>query len=71
MNGALDCMLSLDSALIVDNSALQVSFYSILIYLKVTKIATFLAKEIHAQILNSMWDSRLSNVPQRFVGTNF
>ena len=53
----LDCMLSLDSGVIVDNSALHVPFYdpSLLFHKKLH----LLAKEIHTQICNSMWDSRL------------
>ena len=30
-----------------------------------------LAKEIHTQIRNSVWDSRFTHVVQRLVGTNF
>ena len=71
----LDCVLSLDSGFIDDNSALHVPFCDLSTLLqsnpRVTKMLHLLAKEIHTQIRNSVWDSRLTHVLQRFVGTNF
>ena len=71
----LDCILSLDSGFIDDNSALHVPFCDLSTLLqsnpRVTKMLHLLAKEIHTQIRNSVWDSRLTHVLQRFVGTNF
>ena len=70
----LDCILSLDSGFIVDNSVLHVPFCDLSTLLqsnpRVTKML-YLAKEIHTQIRNSVWDSRFAHVVQRFVGTNF
>ena len=70
----LDCILSLDSGFIDDNSALHVPFCDLSTLLqsnpRVTKMLHLLAKEIHTQIRNSVWDSRLTHVLQRFVGTN-
>ena len=70
----LDCILSLDSGFIDDNSALHVPFCNLSTLLhsnpRVTKMLHLLAKEIHTQIRNSVWDSRLTHVLQRFVGTN-
>ena len=71
----LDCILSLDSGFIDDNSALHVPFCDLSTLLqsnpRVTKMLHLLAKEIHTQIRNSVWDSRFTHVVQRFVGTNF
>ena len=39
--------------------------------LKVTRMLHLLAKEIHTQERNFVWDSRLTHVLQRFVSTNF
>ena len=70
----LDWILSLDSGFIDDNSALHVLFCDLSTLLqsnpRVTKML-YLAKEIHTQIRNSVWDSRFAHVVQRFVGTNF
>ena len=71
----LNCILSLDSGFIDNNSALHFPFCDLSTLLqsnpRVTKMLHLLAKEIHTQIRNSVWDSRLTHVPQRFVGTNF
>ena len=71
----LDCILSLDSGITDDNSALHVPFCDLSTLfqsnLMVTKMLHLLAKEIHTQIRNSVWDSRFTHVVQRFVGTNF
>ena len=71
----LDCILSLDSGFIVDNSALHVPFCDLSTLLqsnpRVTKMLHLLAKEIHSEIRNSVGDLRLTHVLQRFVGTNF
>ena len=71
----LDCILSLDSGFIDDNSALHVPFCDLSTLLqsnpRVTKMLHSLAKEIHSEIRNSVGDSRLTHVLQRFVGTNF
>ena len=71
----LDCILSLDSGFIVDNSALHVPFCDLSSLLqsnpRVTKMLHLLAKEIHPEIRNSVGNSRLTHVLQRFVGTNF
>ena len=71
----LDCILSLDSGFIDDNSALHVPFCDLSTLLqsnpRVTKMLHLLAEEIHTQIRNSVWDSRFTHVVQRFVGTNF
>ena len=52
----LDCILSLDSGFIVDNSALHVPFCDLPTLLKsnprVTKMLHLLAKEIHTQIIS-------------------
>ena len=70
----LDWILSLDSGFIDDNSALHVLFCDLSTLLqsnpRVTKML-HLAKEIHTQIRNSVWDSRFAHFVQRFVGTNF
>ena len=70
----LDWILSLDSGFIDDNSALHVLFCDLSTLLqsnpRVPKML-HLAKEIHTQIRNSVWDSRFTHVVQRFVGTNF
>ena len=56
----LDCILSLDSGFIDDNSALHVPFCDLSTLLQsnpgVTKMSHLLAKEIHTQIQNSVWD---------------
>ena len=71
----LDCILPLDSGFIDDNSAFHVPFCDLSTRLQsnpgVTKMLHLLAKEIHTQIRNSVWDSRFTHVVQRFVGTNF
>ena len=71
----LDCILSLDPGFIVDNSALHVPFYDLTIIfqsnLRFQKLLHLLATEIHSHIRNSVSDSRLAHVLQRFVGTNF
>ena len=71
----MDCILSLDSGFIDDNSALHVPFYDLSTLLQsnptVTKMLYLLAKEIHTQIRNSVWNLRLTHVLQRFVDSNF
>ena len=71
----LDRILSLDSGFIDNNSALQVLFCNLTTLLQskpwVTKMLHILAKEIHTQIHNSMWDLRFTHILQRFMGTNF
>ena len=71
----LDCILSLDSGFIDDNSALRVLFCDLSTLYQsnpmVTKMLHLLAKEIYTQIRNSVWDSTFTHVVQRFVGTNF
>lgn len=71
----LDCILSLDSGFIVDNSALHIPFCDLSTLLqsnlKVTRMLHLLAKEIHTQGRNFVRDSRLTHVLQRFVSTNF
>ena len=70
----LDCTLSLKLGFIVDNSVLHVPFYDLSTLLQshptVTKNLHLLDNEIHTQIRTSVWDSRLTHVLQRFVGTN-
>ena len=70
----LNCILSLDSSFIDDNSALQVLFCDLSTLLQsnpwVTKMLHLLAKEIHTQIHNSMWDLRFIHILQQFMGTN-
>ena len=70
----MDWILSLDSGFIDDNSALHVLFCDLSTLLqsnpRVTKML-HLAKEIHTQIRNFVWDSRFTHVVQLFVGTNF
>ena len=70
----LNWILSLDSGSIDDNSALHVLFCDLSTLLqsnpRVPKML-HLAKEIHIQIRNSVWDSRFTHVVQRLVGTNF
>ena len=70
----LDCILSLDSGFIDDNSALHVPFCDLSTLLqsnpRVTKMLHLLAEEIHTQISSSVWDSRLVHILQRLVGIN-
>ena len=70
----LDCILSLDSGFIDDNSALHVPFCNLSTPLhsnpRITKMLHLLGKEIQTQIRNSVWDSRLTHVLQWFVGTD-
>ena len=70
----LDCILSLDSGFIDDNSALHVPFCDLSTLLqsnlRVTKMFHLLAEEIHTQMRSSVWDSRFTHVLQRSVGTN-
>ena len=71
----LDCILSLDSGFIDDNSALHVPFCDLSTLLqsnlRVTKMLLLIAEEIHTQMRSSVWDSRFTHVLQRSVGTNF
>ena len=71
----LDCILSLDSGFIGDNSALHVPFCDLSSLLqsnlRVTKMLHLIAEEIRTQMRSSVWDSRFTHVLQRSVGTNF
>ena len=62
----LDCILSLDSGFIDDNSALRVLFCDLSTLFQsnpmVTKMLHLLAKEIYTQIRNSVWDSTFTHV---------
>ena len=70
----LDCILSLDSGFIDDNSALHVPFCDLSTLLqsnlRVTKMLHLIAEEIYTQMRSSVWDSRFTHVLQRSVGTN-
>ena len=71
----LDCILSLIQTLLSTiqyytyHSTIYLFYYNLILGLQ--KFLHLLAKEIHTQIHNSVWDSRLTHVLQRFVCTNF
>ena len=50
-------------------STIYLIYYNLI--LGVQKLLHLLAKDIHTQIHDSVWDSRLTHVLQRFVDTNF